>query len=330
MRRTGGTIWTDGAPGLLGIAIALLSCGGARAQGTAPGTLIRNIASLSFEIDGGRATISSNSVATRIDEVLDVQLAPASEDVLRIPSPLPADFAAPFMLTNGGSGTEDFYITGAISGEAARLSVAVDVDRNGTYDPKVDIDIPPGSRSPHLAPGAVLPLLVRFAEPPLQAGVLNVDAHATTGSGAPALSFPGQGDGGSDAIVGKGGAAASAARRFVVGSRAGPAVGAQATLLKSQTVQAPDGSNAGVRGATITYRLQLDTTAGETLADAEIVDPIPAGTTYVPGSIRIDSDARSDALDGDAAHFDGTALHVALGNLTQPTTMVVTFQVKIK
>ena len=93
---------------------------------------------------------------------------------------------------------------------------------------------------------------------------------------------------------------------------------------------APDGSAAAVSGATITYRLDLTTTGSETLNDAEIIDPIPAGTTYVPGSIRLNGVATSDAGDSDAAIFDGTQIRVALGDLSQTTTQVVTFQVIIQ
>lgn len=331
MRQVGETEWTRKAGGMLGVALAtlMLSTGSiAHAGATAAGTLVKNMASATFEIDGELTTIPSNVVSTRIDELLDLALAPKFGGVFQVPTHPQPSFGVPFTLTNRGNGNEAFYITATVPGQAVSPSVAIDVDGNGAYDSAVDIILPLDGKTPMIASGATINLLIRFGVAPTQNGMLDVTASAATGHGAPATIEPGKGDGNSDAIVGETTASATSSVAFslIDDGYAGEA----ATLTKSQMVLAPDGSNAAVTGATITYQLALATTGTETLADAEIIDAIPAGTAFVPGSINIDGVAASDAQDNDAAKFDGTAIRVALGDVSQPTTHVVTFQVKIQ
>jgi len=331
MRRQGGKL-ANKTSGLLGVAIAALalSCAvDARANGTPAGTVVRNIASANFTVDGEQATIPSNPVATRINELLDLQLAPKSEGSIPVPFQLPSDFGVPFILTNSGNGTEAFLVTASVpEDEGLSLSVAIDVDGNGAYDPAVDIILSDG-RTPAVAADKSLNLLVRFARAPAASGRILLAARSVTGSGTTAKLVPGEGDDGTDAIVGRTTASATFSEPFTLVDAPVIVQSEPASLTKTQTVDAPDGSNAAVQGATITYKLELRTTGTETLANAEIVDAIPAGTAYVPGSIRINGAATSDVTDSDAALFDGAAIHVAFGDISQPTTQVVTFQVTI-
>jgi len=63
--------------------------------------------------------------------------------------------------------------------------------------------------------------------------------------------------------------------------------------------------------------------------DAVIADAIPAGTIYVPGSLKLDGAAVSDTGDGDAGVFDGQRVSVRLGNVASPAVRTVSFQVRI-
>lgn len=331
MRRQGDTARVKGASRPLGVAIATLAlgCGTvARADVTPAGTLIRNIASASFSAESGDTSIKSNAVSTRVGELLDVRLTPKADGPIAIPANPAPGFGISFALSNSGNGTEAFSIEGAVPGAASGPSVAVDVDGNGIYDPAVDIDLPSGGRTPALPAGGRLDLIVRFTSPPTQDGIIQLTARAVTGTGTAGTLLAGIGDDGSDATVGKTDAAARAEQPFIMPSNHRDSD--LATLTKSQAVMAPDGTETAMTGATITYRLELATTGREMLADAEIADRIPTGTRYVPGSIRLNGAATSDAADSDAALFDGAQIRVALGDLSQPTTQVVTFQVIIQ
>ena len=57
---------------------------------------------------------------------------------------------------------------------------------------------------------------------------------------------------------------------------------------------------------------------------------MPPGTRYVAGSLSVDARAVSDADDDDAGRFDGTAIHVALGDVPAAATRTIRFQVTIQ
>ena len=119
----------------------------------------------------------------------------------------------------------------------------------------------------------------RYAHRPARS---TIGAQAVTGSGTPGTVFAGAGDGGGDAVVGPTGARAELV--VPVGRRRDAP-----TLTKTQSVLAPDGSARAVRGAMITYTLVARFPAAT--GAARIDDPVPAGTTYVPGSLSLDGAA---------------------------------------
>jgi uncharacterized repeat protein (TIGR01451 family) len=305
-------------------ALMLLPVSNASAN-VAAGTTIANTAEVSFDLQGTPGSTTSNTSTTSVDEVLDLTLSRVSAEVTPIPTTGLATFGVPFVLVNTGNGQEAFYVKAVASEQDIALTVAVDVDGNGAYDPAIDVALSNGGETPLLAPGASLKLLVRFDRAPSAAGSVRISASAVTGSGTPGTAFAGKGDSGGDAIVGLTHAEASLPFEYRPGSDTRPA----AKLNKSQTVRAPDGSAAPVTGAVITYRLALTSDGTATMGDAEIIDPIPSGTAFVPGSIQIEGAAASDVPDADAAYFDGQAIHIALGEIRQPMTRVVTFQVTI-
>lgn len=290
---------------------------------TSAGSAVVNTAAATYEMDGVSGRATSNIASTTIIEVLDLTLRNMASADVSVDAQDAATFAVPFVLTNTGNGTEAFQVEATAPNEQIAPIVAVDVDGNGTYDPAVDTALS-GQITPSLASGAHLNLLLRFAQMPTSAGSATITARAITGSGTPGTVSVGTGDGGTDALVGQ----TYALAVLPINYRLGPAISA-AQLVKSQMVRAPDGSDTPVSGALVTYRLALTVGGQAALSDAKIVDAIPAGTVFVPGSIRIEDLAASDVADADAAFFDGQAIHIALGEISQPTTRVVTFQVTI-
>lgn len=102
---------------------------------------------------------------------------------------------------------------------------------------------------------------------------------------------------------------------------------AEAALVKTQSVRAPDGSARAVSGAVVTYTLAARLPAGA--EGARIDDPVPAGASYVPGSLRLDGTPLTDAADDDAGRFDGAAVAVALDPGAAARARTVTFQVRL-
>lgn len=272
----------SGGVALLAAAVAAAVAPPAAAQ-TAPGTVIENIANARWIAAELPVTGSSNADRLIVAERLDVALAQGS--------------GAAALLTHAGSGPEAFVVA-ATAAQGRPIALAVDVDRDGRFDPSRDTPLADGL-TPVLAPGSVLALVPAA---PVEDLALTIDARAATGSGQPGTVFPGLGQGGGDAVVGTTGAAVRLALRS--------AAGAQPSLTKGQIVRAPDGSNRAVAGGTITYTLQA-VLAGIT-GQAVIEDRIPAGTRYLAGSLRLDGQALSDAADPDGGEADDALVTVRL------------------
>lgn len=305
------------------LAAALVLHAPAAAQVQA-GTVITNVASLHVPVAGGAdRTIASNEATLTVGELLDVSLVRSGGATG--PVVVGSDGAtAAVTLVNRGNGQEAFAIvaTPADAAVTVRL-IAIDRDGDGHYDLAHDTLLT-DAKTPPVAPGASLALLVVLDAPMSTTGTatLAVAATATTGSGTPGTVFAGQGDGSGDALVGSTGATARVTVPLATGDPAAP------TLVKTQSVVAPDGSATAIRGAIITYTLAArfpGATSG-----ARVRDAVPAGTIYVPGSLRFDAAPLTDVADADSGGFDGTAIEVALGDAAAATTRSVQFQVKIQ
>ncbi len=297
---------------------------GVRAQASAvAGSIIRNVADASYTSDGRPAVARSNAVATRVDERLDVTLAlragPAGGD--------PAFVA--FRVTNRGNGIEAFVLTApAVPAGLVVRGIARDADDAGAGDGRPDAGgtLDGGITAPIAAgdsAGFVL-ILTPAADGTLPDGTVTIAVRAATGSGTPGTVFAGTGDGGGDAVTGPTGAAATLTSPVGTGDM-------DAMIEKSQAVRAPDGSPRGVPGATITYTLRAR--AGVGARAVRIADPIPSGTRYVPGSLRLDDAAVSDADDADPGGCDGARVTVALpdgGAGGGGTIRTISFQVIIQ
>ncbi len=296
-----------------GVALAL-SC--TTAFASTAGTEVANTATLSFQIQGVNKTVSSNTVRFVIAEKLDVTVV---ADAPKAPVLGNGECAFGFLVTNQGNGAESFDLTAKVEGNGASvLTIAADADDNGLYDPAIDRQVP-NARLP-LAPDQKTRVFVVVGGCP-QFDEVSLTATAVSGSGAPGTVLDGKGDNGGDAVVGDTGGTGTARIDRVFARLTGP------SLVKSQSVLAPDGSTSAIRGAIVTY--QLDANFPTAAAGVEIEDPIPAGTEYVAGSLTVDGSALSDLGDGDSGLFDGGMVRIALGDVPSGTR-TITFQVRIQ
>jgi hypothetical protein len=288
----------------------------ALADPTLAGTQIANTAGLTF-LDGTNSRhILSNTVTLGVDVLLDVTI------VAEQPTVRPAsDGVTPvaFLLTNSGNADETFALVAGIDPAAVQITgIATDTDGDGVYS---TTDAILTNASVALAPGAQrrMFVLVRKTADGQQATV-SLTAASTTGSGDAGTVFAGAGVGGVDAIVGHTGARATA-HALISTQAPGP------QLEKSQSVRASDGSDRAGHGSIVTYRLDAHF-PGATSA-VELRDAIPAGTSFVPGSITLDGKPLTDGADGDQASFDGTAVRISIGDVATASVRTVTFQTKI-
>jgi uncharacterized repeat protein (TIGR01451 family) len=303
----------------------------ALAAGTAAGTNITNVATATYDLpNGDEASIESNAVTLKVDELLDVSVAWGD----------PSDVAATaggtgqllkFTITNGGNGAESFTLATIANGggddfDPIATSIVLDTNGNGAYDAGIDTVYTSGGNDPQLDPDQSLTVFVLSTIPAGagdgQRGRVDLTAVAKTGSGAPGTSFAGLGQGGGDAVVGATGADSEDDGYYRVAK-------ASVGFVKSATVADPFGGTAATPGSTITYTLAATVSGSGSLANLRIGDPVPAGTTYQAGSLTLEGGALTDAADADAGSFTGSAISVGLGTVAAGTTKTITFQVKI-
>ncbi len=102
------------------------------------------------------------------------------------------------------------------------------------------------------------------------------------------------------------------------------------TITKTiASVLDPKGTAVLMPGAVMTYQIAAVLSGGGTITNLVITDPLPANTTYVPGSISVNGAAKTDAADADNAQFAANTVSVSLGNVAAPANVVITFRATI-
>ena len=322
---TGGRPVAFGSAILFGMAACAAMLGAVPGYAeTLAGTAIVNTGVLRYDLAGAAQTIASNTVTLTVAERLDVRLSHEGQGVILVAPPSALPTVVPLTLTNADNGSESFAIAATLSAGTIMLrGLSIDVDGDGRYDPSIDLPLVNGGSAP-LAAGQSVTLFAILAATEV-AGVrdaaLTVTARAITGSGTPASGFAGGGDSGSDALVGPTGAAASVVVPLATGL-AGP------SLFKSQSVRAADGSQAAVRDSVITYTLEAR--FDDAVTGAQIVDAIPVGTVFVPGSLTLDGAPLSDAAGTQARDAQDFSIVVAIGQVAPASVHTVQFKAKIQ
>ena len=303
----------------------------AQAVGTAAGTTISNTATATYTDAGGNpASVPSNRVDIRVDEILDVTVVSSDPgDVATLPGA--TNQVLTFTVTNTGNGSETFRLSpvNAIGGDAfdpTTTSLVIDTNGNGVYDAGVDTVYNAGSNDPVLAPDTSVRIFVLSTVPAAatngQRGQTDLTATAITGSGTPGTAFAGLGQGGGDAVVGTTTALGRDDGFYIVNA-------ATVAFVKSATVLDPFGGSKPVPGAIITYTLVATVSGSGSLANLAAGDPIPASTTYVPGSITSQATPITDLTDADAGEFAASRVSVRFGTVPGGQTRTITFKVKI-
>jgi uncharacterized repeat protein (TIGR01451 family) len=305
----------------------------AHAVGTAAGTAVANQAEISYTIGADSRVRSSNVSTFLVAEVVDLNL------LLQTPERLVSggDVNQPlyFTLTNTGNGTEAYAlnvvtgITGdAFDPELPAVMLVLDSDGSGDLS-SGDDNYVPGINDPSLGPNGSVGLFlladIPAGLPDGALGLVRLEAAAVTGSGAAGTLFAGLGDAGVDALIGPSGGFGSATGEYLVSE-------VELLVSKSAALRSASGDASAVPAAEITYTIQVAASGTGTALDADLRDPIPANTTYVPGSLRLNGVALTDAVDTDEGDFSEaeSQVSVRLGDLSPADALqVVEFTVTI-
>lgn len=306
----------------------------AHAEGTPAGTVIENTASVSFELGGNPATLDSNTTTITVVERIDVAVTLQSPQTLVTADDV--DRPLLFTVVNTGNGTETFQlaINSVISGDdfdpvPSTNPIYFDTDGSGDFTIG-DVLYERGVNDPVLAADESVAILILNDIPDTvvngQIGFSELLVTSATGTGAAGQNFAGQGDGGVDAVLGSSAGDDAATGEYLVSD-------VQISVVKSQSVSDPFGGSEPIPGATITYTIEVSVAGSGTAVSSVVNDAIPTFTTFVPGSLQLDSSGLTEAVDTDEGELDtsGTpTIVVRLGDVTSGTSpRTVQFQVLI-
>jgi uncharacterized repeat protein (TIGR01451 family) len=314
------------------VATALsLGATSAHARGIAAGTSINNTATVDYTVGTVTTTTPSNTSVVVVAETLDVAVTIQTPTVAVTPGA--TQQVLRYRVDNTGNGSEAFRlvlnnaITTGDEFDPVAASPAIYLDSTktgptaGVFDP-TDVPYVPGSNDPLLDPNTagneyVIAFVVNNIPTTVvdsNRGISTLQALARTGTGVAGTVFAGQGTGGTDAVVGQSTATITAQGMYTV-------AGISIVANKSQTVVNQFGTAQPIPGATINYTIVVNATGSGTATAAQFTDNIPAGTTYTPGTLRLNTTVLTDGADvTDNGAFEATPVprvRVGLGNLTQ-------------
>jgi uncharacterized repeat protein (TIGR01451 family) len=296
---------------------------------TPANTLVLNSAVLTYTELGIPNTAYSNTSSYRVDEILSFTLTSDNPGGISVQTPDTGAVHA-YTLTNQGNGVEKFNlsVTQSVIDDfnPTQTKIFLDTNNNGTYDTGTDLQYSAGTVEPNLIPDAAIHIFVVSDVPaslsPNDEAHISLVVSPATGSGPTGTLYSGGGDGGVEALMGSPGGNYSV-ENFLKVSVATP------LITKSQSFLDPNGGTTIVHDTIITYTLTLTVTGAGTVSNMVILDTIPAGTVFVPGSIRLDASPLSDAADLDNGVFTGTEVQVSLPTVPAPATHAVIFKVRI-
>ncbi|WP_279349261.1 hypothetical protein [Erythrobacter litoralis] len=103
---------------------------------------------------------------------------------------------------------------------------------------------------------------------------------------------------------------------------------APVNVTRSHEVNGPFGSFT-IPGARVVHTVVISVRGPETVHDLRISNPLPAGTTYVTGSLALNGEQLSDAADDDAGMVDTKDIELALDSAPGGSVNTFTFQVTV-
>ncbi|MDD5405402.1 MAG: hypothetical protein PHE73_00515 [Sulfurovaceae bacterium] len=285
------------------------------AKGVSAGTEIINTATLEYQINSVQYSATSNATLDKVDQIIDVSVVWNDTSPIIVASG-EINRALTFKITNTGNGNDTFNLTYDIANPSSDFIVTnprifIDTNNNGVFDISVDHE----AYSITLAADASSTIFLVSDMPTSSyiSGSISsnaIEAKSTIGgSGAPGTIYPGKGTNGVFAVDGMSGGVSKAWGEYKMSNNLG------VKLTKSATHSGTEVTT----GTIVSYNIVVELQANGSADNLIITDAIPVGTTYVAGSLKLDSVSLTDASDSDSGKFTGSGIEVNLGTVTQTT-----------
>lgn len=355
---------------LLGGAVfaASITANAAQAQQTAAGTSVNNQATVSYEVGGAPASVSSNVASFVVDKKVNLAVAEVGGAVTQTANNA-TDQVTTFTVTNLTNAVQDFRLQadqqlisipllGADNFNMNNLRAFVDSNGNGTYDAGVDT----ATFIDELAPDATVTVFL-VGDTPNQPGaetaIVSLNAIVAASGGGGTL--------GADLVASSTLVADSPTtietvfaddtglldslrngqQRAFDAYRISTAV---MTLVKSATTIS-DPVNLllnphPIPGAVVEYCMRVNNAGPGAASNITLTDAVPANSTFLPGSISVgtpgllgacillgtsedDNNTGGDETDLYGGSFDGTRVTATLPSVAAGTGMAIAFRVTV-
>jgi uncharacterized repeat protein (TIGR01451 family) len=333
------------------------------AVGTPAGSIIRNFATVTYTATGNTYTRNSNVNTLMVDDKVSFTLVSADTAYIAITSSDRAYMT--YILANSSNATHDFTLNAAITGTPGfvpDVNPRFYADAAGTKPLPTDPNAGGLPFISNLAPDAAIAVYMFITAPvqlpdrqtinyvvtaeayqPANLGVMNPPVKTSTQAAADApinkstnptsryvVLADAFGNGGDANRDGKYAVLAKDGNGNTIGFRAQSAT---VNVVKSVTVTDRQGNSLPLSGATLHYALAVTTTGSGKAFGMVITDPIPANTTYIAGTLKLNGTILSDTQDSDAGEVGGAnpgIVTVKLGDLTSASpAQIITFDAKI-
>lgn len=335
----------------------LITSGFAHSAATPAGTIISNIAKANYEISGvPQPKVESPSSNFLVDRKLDVKVSEAngSRTVVTQGDQETAYKCLGFDVTNEGNALQDFMLT--LSNQAGGADPFGGNDNfNVTTDLTAVVDDGDGICNAgdtatyinDLAAGNTVRVWVKGDIPLTQVNG-DIAAIILTAQIAETSAVPNT-PGAAIITDHKGSADNPAAVQDVLADSKGDTddyndgkdsdtdafivASAVVSSVKSVSILDPSGGRDPITGSVLTYTIAVTLSGSGTALNVVITDPVPAHTTYMPGTLTIDTGTLTDAADADSGDYGATTpgtVTVSLGNLTSTSPVhTITFKAVI-
>ncbi|WP_295421735.1 hypothetical protein [Sulfurovum sp.] len=284
------------------------------AKGVPAGTKIVNVAQLNYKVNGSDFNATSNTLVDVVDQVLDLELVCQSTQNTIVQNG-EVKRALPFVLENTGNGTDNFSLipdTNASSPEVDNRLIYLD-DGDGVFN-SADVQI----NDINLTADAKATLFFVSDIPASTTWDYShngIEARSTIGgSGIPGKDYNvSNGTNNYYAVDGYKGGVDSALCTYQMNHL-------ELQLEKSATLS----SQSLFTGTVVHYKIVATVKGEGAISNIVIKDVIPAGTTFQPGSIKLDGTGLADS-----GHFTSNTISVPVNDMTQTDMHSVEFDVKV-
>jgi uncharacterized repeat protein (TIGR01451 family) len=326
---------------LLAAIAALLGAGSpADAAGTGAGTVITNSVTVNYQ-EAGVPRTATGQASFRVDRVVNITVTKLADASIAAGQ---ANASALFLVSNTSNTALRFSLSAVSRATNTwtmnNVRLYRDTNNSGAWDAGDALYADPSTFGDILSGASVTVMIVADAPSPLPGRQpLQYDlVAAAVDPGTTTLTVPtaGGNTAGVDTVFAD--AAGSLTGYAGRDGRHSAAASFSAsldvlTVTKSVTVSDQWGGTQPIPGATLRYTITVTAVNPGTATATVISDAIPANTTYVGGTLKLNGAALTDASDTDAGDVGSTAANtvtVRLGNLAVGSAVqTITFDVRI-